>query len=114
MMEKEAKLLVNHNVSCFPTLFSTLLQIEIVVLAAPPLSSANALNLVQSINVSFGKDFKVPIAANCKDVCLQNTSKSHSYHLDPLPHIPILCSSNSAVKKNMMSKIWTNWVQLSD
>ena len=24
---------------------------------------------------------KVPIAANCKDVCLQNTSKSHSYHL---------------------------------
>ena len=25
--------------------------------------------------------FKVPIAANCKDVCLQNTSKSHSYHV---------------------------------
>ena len=24
---------------------------------------------------------KVPIAANYKDVCLQNTSKSHSYHL---------------------------------
>ena len=24
---------------------------------------------------------KVPIAANLKDVCLQNTSKSHSYHL---------------------------------
>ena len=24
---------------------------------------------------------QVPIAANCKDVCLQNTSKSHSYHL---------------------------------
>ena len=24
---------------------------------------------------------KVPMAANCKDVCLQNTSKSHSYHL---------------------------------
>ena len=25
--------------------------------------------------------FKVPIAATCKDVCLQNISKSHSYHL---------------------------------
>ena len=24
---------------------------------------------------------KVQIAANCKDVCLKNTSKSHSYHL---------------------------------
>ena len=24
---------------------------------------------------------KVPIAANCKNVCLQNTSESHSYHL---------------------------------
>ena len=23
---------------------------------------------------------KVPIAANCKDACLQNTRKSHSYH----------------------------------
>ena len=26
-------------------------------------------------------NIKVPIAANQKDVCLQNTSKSHSYHL---------------------------------
>ena len=25
--------------------------------------------------------FKVPIAANEKDVCLHNASKSHSYHL---------------------------------
>ena len=25
--------------------------------------------------------FKVQIVANYKDVCLQNTSKSHSYHL---------------------------------
>ena len=23
----------------------------------------------------------IPIAANCKDVCLQNKSKSHSFHL---------------------------------
>ena len=31
-----------------------------------------------------------------------------------LPHMPILGSSNSAANKNMMSKIWTNGVQLSD
>ena len=34
--------------------------------------------------------------------------------INPLPHIPILGSSNSAAQKNMMSKIWTNGVQLSD
>ena len=28
--------------------------------------------------------------------------------------MPILCSSDSAANKNMMSKIWTNGVQLSD
>ena len=28
--------------------------------------------------------------------------------------MPILVSSNSAAKENMMSKIWTNGVQLSD
>ena len=33
---------------------------------------------------------------------------------NPLPHIPILGSSTSAVNKTMMSKIWTNGVQLSD
>ena len=30
---------------------------------------------------NFQNSFKVPIAPNYKDVCLQNTSKSHSYHL---------------------------------
>ena len=33
---------------------------------------------------------------------------------NPLPHMPILDSSNSATNKSMMSKIWTNGVQLSD
>ena len=28
---------------------------------------------------------------------------------NPLPHMPILESSNSATNKDMMSKIWTNW-----
>ena len=33
---------------------------------------------------------------------------------NPLPDMPILGSSNSAANKNMMSKIWTNGVHLSD
>ena len=33
---------------------------------------------------------------------------------NPLPHMPTLGSSNSAANKNIMSKIWTNGVQLSD
>ena len=33
---------------------------------------------------------------------------------NPLPHMPILGSSNSAANKNMMSKIWTKGVQLPD
>ena len=43
-----------------------------------------------------------------------------NYSFNPLPHIPILGSSNSAANKYtnkytcMMSKIWTNGVQLSD
>ena len=36
------------------------------------------------------------------------------YTFNPLPHIPILGSSNPAANKNMMSKMWTNGVQLSD
>ena len=28
--------------------------------------------------------------------------------VNPLPHMPILCSSNSAANKHMMSKILTN------
>ena len=31
---------------------------------------------------------------------------------NPLPHMPILGSFNLAANKNMMSKIWTNVVQL--
>ena len=34
--------------------------------------------------------------------------ESHSQCLKPLPQMPILGSSNSAVNKDMMSKIWTN------
>ena len=29
----------------------------------------------------FSYGFKIPIAANCTDVCLQNKSKYHSFHL---------------------------------
>ena len=42
---------------------------------------ANGLELEKSNILPCSKGFKVPIAPNCKDVCLQNTSKSHSYHL---------------------------------
>ena len=31
------------------------------------------------------------------------------YWINPLHHMPILGSPNSAAKKGMMSKIWTNW-----
>ena len=34
--------------------------------------------------------------------------------VNPPPPMPILDSSNSAANKTMMSKIWTNGVQLSD
>ena len=34
--------------------------------------------------------------------------------VNPLPRMPILGSSNSAANKDMMTKIWTNGVQLSD
>ena len=33
---------------------------------------------------------------------------------NPLPHMHVFGSSNSAANENMMSKIWTNGVQLSD
>ena len=38
----------------------------------------------------------------------------HLDFLNPLPYIPILGTSNSAANKNMMSKIWTNGILLSD
>ena len=41
-------------------------------------------------------------------------TKLDCLRFNPLPHMPILGSSNSAANKNMMSKIWTNQVQLSD
>ena len=34
--------------------------------------------------------------------------------LNPLPHMPILGSSNSVANKNMMSKIWTNGDTIPD
>ena len=34
--------------------------------------------------------------------------------VNPLPDMPILGFSNSAANKDMMSKIWTNGIQLSD
>ena len=37
-----------------------------------------------------------------------------SYLLNPLPHMQILGSSESAANKNIMTKIWTNGLQLSD
>ena len=33
---------------------------------------------------------------------------------NPLPHMPTSGSSNSAANKDMMSKIWTDGIQLSD
>ena len=38
----------------------------------------------------------------------------HLSLFNPLPPMPILGSSSSAANKSMMSKIWTNGVQLSD
>ena len=40
-----------------------------------------------------------------KNVDLQSLTEMRLY---PLPHRPILGSSNSAAKKDMMEKIWTN------
>ena len=34
--------------------------------------------------------------------------KHYKSLLNPLPHMPILVSSNSAANKDMMAKIWTN------
>ena len=35
-------------------------------------------------------------------------------NFNPLPHMPILGSSNSAANEKTMSKIWRNGIQLSD
>ena len=40
--------------------------------------------------------------------------KVQQHFFNPLFHMPIWGSSNSAANRNMMSKIWTNGVQLSD
>ena len=42
---------------------------------------------------------KVPIAANWKGVCLQNTSKPHSYHLKIWDFFMTLWIGNGAVLK---------------
>ena len=60
----------------FPHCF-LLYQKQIIILGTFDMWSANALNLVFSKKLLFGKDLKVPIAANKNNVCLQNTSKSH-------------------------------------
>ena len=56
--------------SSFPTVFSNLLQREIVILAILHLSSANAFNLVMSKKLSFGKELnnlmKKPFEKNIK------------------------------------------------
>ena len=44
--------------SSFPSVFSNLLQREIVILAILHLSSANAFSLVMSKKLSFGKELK--------------------------------------------------------
>ena len=36
---------------------------------------------IMTLWIGNGASFKVPIAPNYKGVCLQNTSKPHSYHL---------------------------------
>ena len=43
---------------------------------------------------------KVPTAANWMDVCLQNTSKSHSYFLKNMAFIMTLWIGNVAVLKS--------------
>ena len=50
-----------------------------------PLNQPNSQLTKQSKDLSIDQSFKVPIAANWKDVCLQSTSKSHSYHLKIWP-----------------------------
>ena len=42
------------------------------------------------------------------DVGIFGTNMQHSVFVNPLPHVPILGSSNSAANKDMMAKVWTN------
>ena len=48
----------NQYFLLFPTMFSTLSKTDIIILATFYLSSANPLNLIQSKNLSFGKELK--------------------------------------------------------
>ena len=75
--------------TCSTSLFKTLLEKEKLLITSH-FSFFNSvfyhfevLFLPFSSNLKFlsAKSFKVPIAANWKGVCLQNTSKPHSYHL---------------------------------
>ena len=45
---------------------------------------------------------------NCFSQCFQRPYLQGSL-INPLPHMPILGSSNSAANKGTKSKIWTNW-----
>ena len=49
-----------------------------------------------------------------QDTTYENKKYTYTrfFLLNPLPHKPILGSYNSAVNKDMMSKIWKNGVQL--
>ena len=60
--------------------------------------------------------FKLVLEMTCikQSTALRDHYSDTTAHLNPLPDMPILGSSNSAAIKNMMSKIWTNGVQLSD
>ena len=54
--------------SPFPTMFSTLSRREIIILATFDLSSAHALNLVNSKILSFGKDLTLSKTSPCFNV----------------------------------------------
>ena len=101
------------------------------------LSSANSLNLVQRKNLLFSKEFNIAhensfgkgdIVPNKQFLIVPKRFQSywrtfHHFHqnwschlhalwfmksFNPLPHMPILGSFNSAANKDMMSKLLTN------
>ena len=106
-------------------MFSIILQIEIVIWAFCNLSSANASNYDSSQVLSFSKTLTLPkmnddfYLRNCKlKHCVQKMTSLLTIIflffpqcfllLNPLPHMPILGSSNSAANKDRVAKIWTN------
>ena len=69
----------------FPQFFPTPFKLNFIFSFTFILLTACSLNLDQCIILLFGKEF-----------------------FNPLPHMPILASSNSATNKDMMSETWTN------